>query len=284
MFYDYTKLYGNDSIAPNHHITYSSSGISQVVNGELIVNKFSTWDKDVKKLLSGKNVAMAFTSRNDIPNFVIDEKTGNKFEVWNGDNYDARFLDPKRDDGVGYIIGLTNKDRTTKPEEAAKKHGGFFFDYDAKRDGDTLVVQDQSKLNQGKEQPIKFLSKPKAETDGRKFSLALPKEAVDDFFSATEKIPESEGVEIIRSNWIGGVAGIGDRDSAYDLGRVYGGPEYIQSVQDVVRENLGDSFKGYRLMSKEEFEELEAGAVGNQLASFTLDPMVGLRFSRVIWL
>ena len=174
MFYDYTKLYGNDSIAPNHHITYSSSGISQVVNGELIANKFSTWDKDVKKLLSGKNVAMAFTSRNDIPNFVIDEKTGNKFEVWNGDNYDARFLDPKRDDGVGYIIGLTNKDRTTKPEEAAKKHGGFFFDYDAKRDGDTLVVQDQSKLNQGAEQPIKFLSKPKAETDGRKFSLRAP--------------------------------------------------------------------------------------------------------------
>ncbi len=174
MFYDYTKLYGNDSIAPNHHITYSSSGISQVVNGELIVNKFSTWDKDVKKLLSGKNVAMAFTSRNDIPNFVIDEKTGNKFEVWNGDNYDARFLDPKRDDGVGYIIGLTNKDRTTKPEEAAKKHGGFFFDYDAKRDGDTLVVQDQSKLNQGVEQPIKFLSKPKDETDGRKFSLRAP--------------------------------------------------------------------------------------------------------------
>jgi hypothetical protein len=174
MFYDYTKLYGNDSIAPNHHITYSSSGISQVVNGELIVNKFSTWDKDVKKLLSGKNVAMAFTSRNAIPNFVIDEKTGNKFEVWNGDNYDARFLDPKRDDGIGYIIGLTNKDRTTKPEEAAKKHGGFFFDYDQKRDGDTLVVQDQSKLNQGAEQPIKFLSKPKAEADGRKFSLRAP--------------------------------------------------------------------------------------------------------------
>jgi hypothetical protein len=174
MFYDYTKLYGNDSIAPNHHITYSSSGISQVVNGELIVNKFSTWDKDVKKLLSGKNVAMAFTSRNAIPNFVIDEKTGNKFEVWNGDNYDARFLDPKRDDGIGYIIGLTNKDRTTKPEEAAKKHGGFFFDYDPKRDGDTLVVQDQSKLNQGAEQPIKFLSKPKAEADGRKFSLRAP--------------------------------------------------------------------------------------------------------------
>jgi hypothetical protein len=171
MFYDYTKLYGNDSIAPNHHITYSSSGISQVVNGELIVNKFSTWDKDVKKLLSGKNVAMAFTSRNDIPNFVIDEKTGNKFEVWNGDNYDARFLDPKRDDGVGYIIGLTNKDRTTKPEEAAKKHGGFFFDYDAKRDGDTLVVQDQSKLNQGKEQPIKFLPQNKVQIGDRKYSL-----------------------------------------------------------------------------------------------------------------
>ena len=197
MFYDYTKLYGNDSIAPNHHITYSSSGISQVVNGELIVNKFSTWDKDVKKLLSGKNVAMAFTSRNAIPNFVIDEKTGNKFEVWNGDNYDARFLDPKRDDGIGYIIGLTNKDRTTKPEEAAKKHGGFFFDYDQKRDGDTLVVQDQSKLNQGTEQPIKFLSKPKAETDGRKFSLRAPETPEFKKWFKSSKVVDDNGKPLI---------------------------------------------------------------------------------------
>jgi len=112
-----------------------------------------------------------------------------------------------------------------------------------------------------------------------KYSLALPKESVDDFFATTDRLKEPEGVQIIRENWIGGVAGIGDRDSAYDLKRVYGGPEYVQSVQDLVRENFGDSFKGYRLMSRDELGELESGAMGTQLASFTLDPMVGLRFS-----
>ena len=112
-----------------------------------------------------------------------------------------------------------------------------------------------------------------------KYSLALPKESVDDFFATTERLEEPEGVQIIRENWIGGVAGIGDRDSAYNLKRVYGGPEYIQSVQDLIRENFGDSFKGYRLMSQDELSELESGAMGTQLASFTLDPMVGLRFS-----
>jgi hypothetical protein len=35
MFYDYTKLDSN-SVAPNHHLTYSSTGASQVVDGEEI--------------------------------------------------------------------------------------------------------------------------------------------------------------------------------------------------------------------------------------------------------
>jgi hypothetical protein len=157
MFYDYTKLFGNKSIAPNHHLTYSSSGASQRVGNELIVNKLSTWDKDVQKLLGGDNVAMAFTSRKSMPKTVRDEKTGENFEVWNGDNYDARFLDPKRDDGKGYIIGLTNKDRTVKPEEAAKQYDGFFMDYDPKRDGDTLIIKDQARLNAQATQPIQIV-------------------------------------------------------------------------------------------------------------------------------
>jgi hypothetical protein len=157
MFYDYTKLFGNKSIAPNHHLTYSSSGASQRVGNELIVNKLSTWDKDVQKLLGGDNVAMAFTSRKSMPKTVRDEKTGENFEVWNGDNYDARFLDPKRDDDKGYIIGLTNKDRTVKPEEAAKQYDGFFMDYDPKRDGDTLLIKDQARLNAQATQPIQIV-------------------------------------------------------------------------------------------------------------------------------
>lgn len=146
MFYDYTKL-DTKPIAPNHHLTYSSTGASQVVDGEVVFNKESNWDRMVDKVLSnGKNVAMAFTSRNDMPKEIYDERTGKTFQVWNGDEYDARFLDPVREDGNGWIIGLTNKDNTTKPEDAAKKHNGFFLDYDAKRDGDTLIIRDQTQL------------------------------------------------------------------------------------------------------------------------------------------
>lgn len=148
QFYDYTKL-ETKPIAENHHLTYSSTGASQVVNGDIIYNKESNWDRVVDKILSnGKNVAMAFSSRNDMPKRVFDERTKQVFEVWNGDEYDARFLDPVRDDGKGWIVGLTNKDRTTAPDEAASRHNGFFMDYDPERDGDTLVIQDQKRLAQ----------------------------------------------------------------------------------------------------------------------------------------
>lgn len=152
MFYDYTKLPTN-TIAPNHHLTYSSTGASQVVNGKTIVNPETNWDRMVNdRLMNGMNVAMAFTSRTDMPDFILDERTGERFQVWNGDNYDARFLDPKPNQegnllSRGMIIGLTNKDKTTKPEEAAEKHKGFFLDYDRERDGDTLVIRNQKALS-----------------------------------------------------------------------------------------------------------------------------------------
>jgi len=159
MFYDYTKL-ETKPIAPNHHLTYSSTGASQVVGNKVIYNKESNWDNMVKKFLSnGKNVAMAFTSRNAMPKFVMDERTGKTFEVWNGDEYDARFLDPSREDGAGLIIGLTNKDNTTKPEDAAEKHKGFFLDYDPARDGDTLIIRNQDSLKPGA--PVEFKRKEK---------------------------------------------------------------------------------------------------------------------------
>jgi len=162
MFYDYTKL-ETQPIAPNHHLTYSSTGASQVVNGEIVYNKESNWDRMVNKfLMNGKNVAMAFTSRDAMPKFVIDEKTGQRFEVWNGDEYDARFLDPAPKDGKGYIIGLTNKDNTTKPEDAAKEHKGFFLDYNKERDGDELTILNQEKLKPEKnveEKPVEFIKR-----------------------------------------------------------------------------------------------------------------------------
>jgi len=120
---------------------------------------------------------------------------------------------------------------------------------------------------------------PQIRPQAERYQLALPKEKVNKFFNDADKIIMPEGVEIVRDNWIGGVAGIGDRDSAYELPYIIGGKEYTKQVQDLVRKDLGNSFKGYRLMAKEEFEEIQAGAMGTQLASFTLDPMIGLRFS-----
>jgi hypothetical protein len=109
--------------------------------------------------------------------------------------------------------------------------------------------------------------------------FSLPK--VDDFFNKTDGIKEPEGVEIIRENWIGSVSGLGDRDSAYDLYRVQGGKKYIDDVQKLVRDELGESFKGYRLMNVEELEEIKAGAMGSQLASFTLRPDIAHSFANL---
>ena len=166
-FYDYTKL-NTQTIAKNHHLTYSSDGVAQVVDGKT-VGVGSNWKEMVKKLDGGKNVAMAFTSRKAMPEFLLDEATGKKYQVWNGDNYDARFLDPKPGEkgnklNQGMIIGLTNKDRTGKPEDAAIKNDGFFVDYDPARDGKTLTIKDQSKFV--KAQPIKITKE--------KFSLRAP--------------------------------------------------------------------------------------------------------------
>lgn len=184
-FYDYTKL-NSESIGDNHHLTYSSTGASQVVNGEVVPNVESNWRTMRKRLDAGQNVAMAFTSRDHMPKYLIDEETGNKYQVWDGDNYDARFADPKPGEqgnefGKGMIIGLTNKDATTNRSKdleatAAKKYNGFFIDYNKARDGDTVTIQDQSKFadavrakrdearqaKAAQPQPVQIVKKPKA--------------------------------------------------------------------------------------------------------------------------
>jgi hypothetical protein len=90
--------------------------------------------------------------------------------VWNGDNYDARFLDPKPGEpgntlNKGMIIGLTNKDRTGPTDTAAKRHRGFFLEYDRARDGDTLIIKDQSALKETVARPVKLqFSRKQTET------------------------------------------------------------------------------------------------------------------------
>jgi len=189
IFYDYTKL-DSSPVADNHHLTYSSTGVSQIVDGEQVINKEQNWDRMKRLLDKGSNVAMAFTSKTDMPSVVVDEVSGKEYQVWNGDNYDARFLDPKRDDGVGMIVGLTNKAATLKAPTAAKETNGFFVNYDKDRDGDRVVIQDQSKFAGSKVIPIAKLTQETEEN--KKFSLALGN--IDPTtFLVSEKNPNNTG-------------------------------------------------------------------------------------------
>lgn len=155
MFYDYTKI-GSDSIAPNHHLTYSSTGFGQIVGGEKVFfkNKAGQYDHNWSamkgRLNDGFNVAMAFSSKSAIPKFVRDEESGITYRVLDGDDYDARFLDEfskeKRDsEGRGVIVGLRNKAGTLSEKTATEKTGGFFVNYDPKQ-GDTVVAPNQAQF------------------------------------------------------------------------------------------------------------------------------------------
>ena len=145
VFYDYTKLNG-DAIAPNHHLTYSSTGFGQIIDGKKVSHKTNNWPAMQGRLDRGFNVAMAFTSKSALPDTVVDEVTGKSYKVWDGDNYDARYLDPKQEDGVGMIIGLRNKAGTMKEATSTIDTDGFFVNYDPKTDGKSVTVPDQSKF------------------------------------------------------------------------------------------------------------------------------------------
>lgn len=132
-FYDYTKNNTNP-IAPNHHYTYSSTGVSQPAgyNGlkESIENPNQNWKQMRRRLDSGSNVAMAFSHKSILPERVIDEETGKVYKVIDGDTYDFRPLDIQPPGTDGVIIGLKNKAATRKEENAAKESSGFFVHFD----------------------------------------------------------------------------------------------------------------------------------------------------------
>jgi hypothetical protein len=251
MFYDYTKL-PTRSIAPNHHLTYSSTGASQIVNGETIVNPETNWDRMVQQLNNGMNVAMAFTSRTDMPDFVVDERTGQRFQVWDGDNYDARFLDPKREDGIGMIVGLTNKDKTTKPEDAAKKYKGFFLDYDRARDGDALVIPNQGRLRIGAapQGPVAEAARPPAAREARRRGTPIgptqPGPTNDtDNTSAAEALNDGQPLDSIGTP-TGPTISDTEPDGTVDISGARIAPltrrivvQMIQSAPDKLRSGLG---------------------------------------------
>jgi hypothetical protein len=126
QFYDYTKNMNDKATAPNHHFTYSSTGVSrsEAKDGAPAVdNPHQNWHHMRNKLESGNNVAMAFTSRKHLPTHVHDHETGKKYKVVDGDEHDYRPNDEK-----GVVVGL----RTKGVSEEKSKKGGFAVHYDPK--------------------------------------------------------------------------------------------------------------------------------------------------------
>lgn len=126
-FYDYTKN-ATKSVAPNHHLTYSSTGIST----NQVHNPHQNWKRMRTMLDMGNNVAMAFSHKSELPQEVHDEETGKRYKVISGDDHDFRPLDQVGEGADGYIIGLKNKAATTSEANASEKSGGFFVPYDPK--------------------------------------------------------------------------------------------------------------------------------------------------------
>lgn len=124
-FYDYTKN-NTDPIASNHHYTYSSTGVSQPG----VENEHTNWKAMRRRLDQGDNVAMAFSHKDHLPEFVHDQETGKKYRVVNGDSHDFRPLDLQPEGQDGVIIGLKNKKATGKMHEAHIDSNGFFVHYD----------------------------------------------------------------------------------------------------------------------------------------------------------
>jgi polyhydroxyalkanoate synthesis regulator phasin len=185
QFYDYTKL-GNEPLSDNHHLTYSSTGFGQIVNGEKVFFKTKAgqydhnWATMRKRLDKGQNVAMAFSSKSALPKTLLDEETKTEYKIWDGDDYDARFLDPKQPDGKGMIIGLRNKAGNLSEKNATERTGGFFVQYNPKTDGDTVVVPDQAQFKDGGRKVIPLAKGEKLSLRTSFPSVKAVKEAVKD--------------------------------------------------------------------------------------------------------
>ena len=128
-FYDYTKM-NYDPIAPNHHYTYSSTGVSQPEIG--VENPFQNWHKSRDRLDQGENVAMAFSHKSGeaFPRMIHDEETGRHYKVVSGDEHDFRPLDIQGEGKAGVIVALKNIAKDLGHETAAQKSNGFFVRHD----------------------------------------------------------------------------------------------------------------------------------------------------------
>lgn len=151
-FYDYTKNNSNP-VAPNHHYTYSSTGVSQPDIG--VDNPHTNWKQMRRRLDGGDNVAMAFSHREHLPEVVVDQETGKRYKVINGDAHDFRPLDMQPEGTDGVIVGLKNKKATGTTEGASRESNGFFVNYDPK-----LATDASGKFVRGESQGLGPKGKP----------------------------------------------------------------------------------------------------------------------------
>ena len=147
-FYDYTKN-NSKPVAPNHHLTYSSTGVTQPVgkNGveEHIENEHQNWHSMRNKLEQGHNVAMAFSHGKELPTHVHDEETNTHYPVISGDTHDFRPLDKQPKGSKGVIVGLSRKAATHSDKSAAAGSSGFFVHYDPQyKKENGKIVKDES--------------------------------------------------------------------------------------------------------------------------------------------
>jgi hypothetical protein len=128
-FYDYTKM-NYDPIAPNHHYTYSSTGLTQPDRG--VNNPFQNWHKMRARLDRGDNVAMPFAHKSweAFPKMMHDEETGRHYRVVSGDEHDFRPLDLQPHGKAGVIVALRNLAGDLGFEKATKETKGFFVHHD----------------------------------------------------------------------------------------------------------------------------------------------------------
>jgi hypothetical protein len=143
VFDDYTKL-NYDPIAPNHHVTYSSSGVMQPrgINGVPVGvwNDESNWKQSRRRLDNGFNISMPFSNKDELPKAVWDQETGRFYRVVDGDSHDYRFVNKQPAGSTGVVVGLKNKDLGSKGPISAITSGGFLTHFDPKTNKDGIVA------------------------------------------------------------------------------------------------------------------------------------------------
>jgi hypothetical protein len=134
-FYDYTKM-KHYPVAPNHHYTYSSTGLTQpegingIKKGEGVYNPHGNWHVMRNHLEGGRNVAMVFSHQHHLPHEVHDLETDKRYRVVDGTTHDFRPLDQQPPGSPGVIVGLQNLTNKGVKDEAHRDSHGFVVKYD----------------------------------------------------------------------------------------------------------------------------------------------------------